>query len=133
MYGRARRQELGRLGLLGEPGTARGKSWLHPCGIKRPRKECPGPGDDTVRPHEQGKTRAKIAGPGGETEAASPAPSCPRAGGGGRESHLVAEDLGLMVGGWHRAGGGGGQQAAQARPTAGGGERGAQHAELSGA
>lgn len=96
-------------------------------------QDCPGPGGDTVRPHGQGKTCAKIAEHGGETEAASPAPSCPRAGGGGGESHLVAEDLRLMVGGWHRAGGGSGQQAAQAWSAAGGGECGAQHAELSGA
>lgn len=105
-----------------------------PVASMRDKEDCPGQGGDTVRPHGQGKTRAKIAGRGGETEAASPwlRPALvPERG--GRESHLVAEDLGLLVGGWHRAGGGGGQQAAQAWPTAGGAECGAQHAELSGA
>lgn len=38
----------------------------------REAQDCPGPGGDTVRPHGPGKTPAKIAGRGGETEAASP-------------------------------------------------------------
>lgn len=87
-----------------------------------------------MRPHGQGKSRAQRSR-GGEGKLRPRRSLGPALGPVGRPrvSHLVAEDLGLLVGGWHRAGGGGGQQAAQARPAAGGGEGGAQHAELSGA
>lgn len=83
-----------------------------------------------MRPYRQGKEHAQRS-LGGETEAASPAQSRPGACRGDSESHLVAEDLRLLVGGRHGARGGGGQQATQARPAAGSGECGAQHAVLS--